>query len=382
MIRLIALVAAAIALNATAQDSCAVFEVEVPAVKMMGYNPDPVDWRSVNYVVHIHYTDSLPYQYSYLSEAIVWDAHEHLNEEFEEALFSFDLVSVEYHNLDEVDGMSEALALYNTCVPYSYYGWTAVENYLEDIVWDRSEFMNVHVFPQFCAGILGFAWTAQATTPFDGVWVRSNVFGRIGDHLWGSRNENKTLIHEVGHYLSLHHVFRGVEYCGEDLGDCEETGDYVCDTPPIKVSWSCENPICPPALYNYTPDNHMDYYVDSCRQHFTEGQIERMHSMIDITRPGLTDGDPFCAGDVSGDYVVGQNDMLLMLANFGDVNWTQGDTNGDGFFTILDFQVVLANWGQVCFGAELDPFYREEKTPTVIGEGFPRWLLPLSFPIR
>lgn len=373
MTRLIALVAAAIALSATAQDSCAVFEVEVPAVKMMGYNPDPVDWKSVNYVVHIHYTDSLPYQYSYLSEAIVWDAHEHLNEEFEEALFSFDLVSIEYHNLDEVDGMSETLALYNTCVPYSYYGWATVESYLEDIVWDRSEFMNVHVFPQFCAGILGFAWTAQATTPLDGVWVRSNVFGRVGDHLWGSRNENKTLIHEVGHYLSLHHVFRGVEYCGEDLGDCEETGDYVCDTPPIKVSWSCENPICPPALYNYTPDNHMDYYVDSCRQHFTEGQIERMHNMIDITRPGLTDGDPFCAGDVSGDYVVGQNDMLLMLANFGDVNWTQGDTNGDGFFTILDFQVVLANWGQVCFGAELDPFYREERNPRSGERGFAEW---------
>jgi hypothetical protein len=126
----------------------------------------------------------------------------------------------------------------------------------------------------------------------------------------------------------------------------------------------------------------MDYYVDSCRQHFTEGQIERMHNMIGITRPGLTDGDPYCAGDVSGDYVVGQNDLLMLLANFGDVNWTEGDLNGDGFFTVTDFTIVLANWGQVCFGAELDPFYREEKTPTVIGEGFPSWLLPLSFPIR
>lgn len=342
-------------------------------VRMMGYNPDPIDWKSVNYVVHVHYTDSFPYEYSYIAESIVWDAHEHLNEEFEEALFSFDLIEVEYHNLDEVDGLHETLALYNTCVPYSYYGWSNVENYLEDIVWDREQFMNVHVFPQFCAGILGFAWTAYADTPFDGVWVRSNVFGRTGDHLWQDRNENKTLIHEVGHYLSLHHVFKEVDYCGEDLGPCEETGDYVCDTPPIKVSWSCENPICPPGAYDYTPDNHMDYYVDSCRQHFTAGQIERMHNMIGITRPGLTDGDPFCAGDVSGDYVVGQNDMLLMLANFGDVNWTQGDTNGDGFFTILDFQVVLANWGQVCFGAELDPFYREERNPRSGERGFAEW---------
>ena len=345
------------------QDSCAVFDVPTPAVKMMGYMPDPPSWKNVNYVVHVHYTDSLPYAYSHLGDAIVWDAHEHLNEEFEEAMFTFDLLAIEYHNLDELEGGDLLLEMYNTCVPYSYYGFTVMDNYLEDIVWDRELYMNVHVFPQFCAGILGFAWTAYTSgTDLDGVWVRTNVFGRIGDHLWGSRDENKTLIHEVGHYLSLHHVFRNVEYCGENLGPCEETGDYVCDTPPIKVSWSCENPICPPGLYNYTPDNHMDYYVDSCRQHFTEGQIERMHAMIPITRPGLVNNDAnVCVGDIDGDYVVGMNDMLLMLSNWDDIYWEGGDMNGDGFFTITDFQIVLAQWGTICFGAELDPFYREEQ---------------------
>ena len=348
---------------AQAQDSCAVFgEPTNLEVRMMGYMPDPPSWKNVNYVVHIHYTDSSTYQYSYLSDAIVWDAHEHLNEEFEEALFSFDLVAIEYHNLDEVDGLQETLAMYNTCVPYSYYGWSNVEAYLEDIVWDQDIYMNVHVFPQFCTGILGFAWLSRADTPFDGVWVRSNVFGRIGDHLWGARDENKTLIHEVGHFLSLHHVFNGVDYCGEDLGPCEETGDWVCDTPPIKTSWSCENPICPPGAYNYTPDNHMDYYVDSCRQHFTPGQIDRMHAMIPITRPGLVNNDAdVCVGDIDGDYVVGMNDMLLMLTNWENLYWEDGDMNGDGFFTVSDVQIVLAQWGTVCFGAELDPFYRREQ---------------------
>ena len=355
------------------QDSCAVFEVPSPAVRMMGYTPDPPSWKNVNYVVHVHHTDSFPYEYSYLDQSIIWDAHEHLNEEFEEAMFTFDLLAIQYHDLDEVEGMDETLELYNTCVPYSSYGWETTEQYLESIVWNRELYMNVHIFPQFCSGILGFAWTAQADTPFDGAWVRTNVFGRFGDHLWGDRDGNKTLIHEVGHYLSLHHVFRGVDYCGEDLGACEETGDYVCDTPPIKVSWSCENPVCPPGAYNYTPDNHMDYYVDSCRHHFTEGQIERMHAMIPITRPGIVNNDAnVCVGDVSGDYVVGQNDLLLMLANFGNADWIQGDVNGDGFFTVMDFQIVLANWGTVCFGAELDPFYREEQfDKSIIREVFP-----------
>ena len=176
-----------------------------------------------------------------------------------------------------------------------------------------------------------------------------------------TRMENKTLIHEVGHYVGLHHVFRNIEFCGENLGDCLETGDFVCDTPPTKLNWSCENPICPPGLYNYTPNNHMDYYVDSCRTNFTPGQIERMHAALPILRPGLTDQDPYCAGDISGDNVVGMNDLLLMMEFWGDAYWEQGDINGDGLFTVLDFQIVLANWGVVCFGAEIDPFYREEQ---------------------
>tara|TARA_R100001460_G_scaffold77015_1_gene117976 strand:- start:605 stop:1750 length:1146 start_codon:yes stop_codon:yes gene_type:complete len=340
-------------------DSCAVFEVPTPAVKMMGYTPDPVSWKTVNYVVHVHYTELIPY--TDLPESVVYDADDHLNEEFEEAFFDFNLLAVEYHNFDDYEYTEELLL--TSCVPYSSFGWTSMNEYVEDIIWDRELFMNVHVFPAFCTGILGFAWTAYAeNVNMDGVWVRTNVFGRDADHLWGDRDENKTLIHEVGHYLSLHHVFRNVEFCGEDLGPCQESGDYVCDTPPTKVNWSCEIPVCPPGAYNYTPNNHMDYYTDSCRTNFTQGQIDRMHAMIPITRPGIVNNDAdVCVGDISGDYVVGMNDLLLMLVNFGDAYWEDGDINGDGFFTVTDFQILLANWGTVCFGAELDPFYREEQ---------------------
>lgn len=338
----------ALKVNGTAQE-CEVFHVETPQVLAMGMVTE-VDWKNINYVVHIHHTDSFPYEYSNLPDSIILDAHEHLNEEFEEALFTFDLVQIVRHDLDDYEDSQLALELYNTCIPYSYYGWTWMENYLEEIIWDQSEYMNVHIFPQFCAGILGFAWTAEANTPFDGVWVRSNVFGRTGDHLWGVRDGNKTLIHEVGHYLSLHHVFRNVDFCGEDLGPCEETGDYVCDTPPIKTSWSCENPICPPGIYGYTPDNHMDYYVDSCRHHFTPGQIERMHTMLQFTRPNIVDdgSEDVCVGDISGDYIVGMNDILLMLAHWNEIDWQEGDVNGDGYFTVSDVNIVLAYWSVSC----------------------------------
>jgi len=348
-------------------DSCATFGDASPNVAVMGLFINPPSWETIHYVVHVHHTDSFPN--SYVPEDVIWDSHDHLNEEFEEALLEFELVDIIYHDFDEWPTAPQLLEPYLTCIPYSGFGWAQMNEYITPLVWDRTQYMNVHIFPQFCSGILGFAWLSYTpATDMDGVWVRTNVFGRFGDQLTlPTRMGNKTLIHEVGHYVGLHHVFNDVDYCGEDLGPCEDTGDWVCDTPPTKVNWSCENPICPPGLYDYTPNNHMDYYVDSCRTNFTTGQIERIHAFLPILRPGITDPptepepeDPVCYGDISGDFVVGMNDILLMLQHWGEIDWAEGDVNGDGFFTVSDVNTILSAFGTVCEQAEQDPFYREE----------------------
>jgi len=346
-------------------DSCATFGDASPDIAVMGLFVNPPSWETIHYVVHVHHTDSFPN--SYVPEDVIWDSHDHLNEEFEEALLEFELVDIIYHDFDEWPTAPQLLEPYLTCIPYSGFGWAQMNEYITPLVWDRTQYMNVHIFPQFCSGILGFAWLSYTpATDMDGVWVRTDVFGRFGDQLvLPTRMENKTLIHEVGHYVGLHHVFNDVEYCGEDLGPCEETGDWVCDTPPTKVNWSCETPICPPGLYNYTPNNHMDYYVDSCRTNFTTGQIERIHAFLPILRPGITDPpsgpeEPVCYGDISGDFVVGMNDILLMLEHWGEIDWEGGDINGDGYFTVSDVNIILTQFGTVCSQAEQDPFYREE----------------------
>ena len=146
------------------QDSCAIFEVPSPAVRMMGYTPDPPSWKNVNYVVHVHHTDSFPYEYSYLDQSIIWDAHEHLNEEFEEAMFTFDLLAIQYHDLDEVEGMDETLELYNTCVLTATTGGETTEQYLESIVWNRAVHERTYI-PSILFGYTGLRMDRSSRHP-------------------------------------------------------------------------------------------------------------------------------------------------------------------------------------------------------------------------
>jgi hypothetical protein len=86
-----------------------------------------------------------------------------------------------------------------------------------------------------------------------------------------------TLSHEAGHWLGLYHTFQG---------GCNNKGDYVPDTPSMKVPTSgcppnkdtCKQPGLDP-IHNY-----MDYSFDSCYTEFTEGQSARMHQQYEFFR--------------------------------------------------------------------------------------------------
>lgn len=53
-----------------------------------------------------------------------------------------------------------------------------------------------------------------------------------------------------------------------------------------------------------------------------------------------------CAGDFSGDGVVGTNDLLMVLEYWGEVIvWGM---SGDGSVGIANLVLVLSKWGNIC----------------------------------
>ncbi len=143
--------------------------------------------------------------------------------------------------------------------------------------WDSDKYLNMWVC-NIDGGILGYAqfpWDPDGAE--DGVVITYWAFGNTtGDYDMG-----RTATHEIGHWLSLYHVW------GDDGGACTGS-DLVDDTPnqadhyfgtPIHPQYSCGS--------NDMFMNYMDYVDDEAMIMFTAGQSTRMWAAIDTYRDEL-----------------------------------------------------------------------------------------------
>lgn len=135
-------------------------------------------------------------------------------------------------------------------------------------LWNPEEYLNIWTVREIASGASDAVIAGMANFPFriigfDGIMLR---FDQVAF-------DDRTLTHEVGHYIGLYHPFQG---------GCTGIGDRVGDTPPATnrdgiLRCNSNTNTCGGS----TPDmleNYMDYSV--CGAMFTEGQKARIQQFM------------------------------------------------------------------------------------------------------
>jgi hypothetical protein len=155
------------------------------------------------------------------------------------------------------------------------------------IFWPNDQYLNIWVC-DISGGYLGYAQFPNFSTlpgidpimgydPTDGVVIDYATFGNIGTSTY-PYNGGRTTTHEIGHWLGLIHIW-GDDYCGDD---------YVADTPTQEQLTSGSS--CSPTYSTCTGpstedmiENYMDYSADACMNIFTQGQKDRMRTVMEVS---------------------------------------------------------------------------------------------------
>ncbi|MDP7030578.1 MAG: right-handed parallel beta-helix repeat-containing protein [Phycisphaerales bacterium] len=66
---------------------------------------------------------------------------------------------------------------------------------------------------------------------------------------------------------------------------------------------------------------------------------------LDLGGNAIDDGCSACQGDLTGDGVVGVDDLLMLIKFFGPCDGCPADVDGDGLVGVDDILLVIATWG-------------------------------------
>lgn len=158
-------------------------------------------------------------------------------------------------------------------------------------IWDSTRFLNIWVCN--IENLLGRAQfpTAGASPETDGVIINYTAFGTMGTTK-APYNLGRTAVHEVGHWLNLHHIWGD----GSDADTTEFVDDDGVDDTPRCDDKNFGKPFFPSvsntAKVHNGPNgdmfmNYMDYSDDDTTVMFTKGQVMRMRITLATVRSTL-----------------------------------------------------------------------------------------------
>ena len=149
--------------------------------------------------------------------------------------------------------------------------------------WPQPHYINIWVC-EIGGNVLGFTYLPSVSAqPSDGIVMDPRAFGTTGTAVH-PYNGGRTLVHEMGHYFGLRHLW------GQEEGDCTNT-DYMADTPwQREANFGCND--FPHVSCPSEPDgdmfmNFMDYADDECGLLFTKNQIEFMQLVLQTAKVTL-----------------------------------------------------------------------------------------------
>lgn len=250
-------------------------------IKQAKYNSDAV--RVIPVVIHVLHTGGS----NNITDAQINDAMEIINRDFNKLNPDTANVIDEFQNSIANVGIEFKLAQKDpngNCTKgitrsYSELTNNAGENVKDFIKWDPSKYLNVWVVSNIEIGAGGYSYYPGEAPNNDanaGIVILASQFGSIGESN-GNNSSNRTLTHEIGHYLSLNHTWGNSNE--NNIQDNCYDDDGISDTPlTIGTNSSCNlsQQSCG-SLDNV--QNYMDYA--SCPKMFTKGQGAAMRAALE-----------------------------------------------------------------------------------------------------